>query len=125
MRAALRRRFPAAFELVYDNYNFFVIGYSATERPSDTVVALAADANGAGLSFYRGADVPDPHGLLQGSGKQNRFIRLTEGETTLARREVAALVDAAEEQAPKPMREKGRIVTVLRSVSAKQRQRRK
>ncbi|MGR4065127.1 MAG: hypothetical protein ACLQPV_06735 [Vulcanimicrobiaceae bacterium] len=125
MRAALRRRFPAAFELVYDNYNFFVIGYSATERPSDTVVALAADANGAGLSFYRGADVPDPHGLLQGSGKQNRFIRLTEGETTLARREVAALVDAAEEQAPKPMREKGRIVTILRSVSAKQRQRRK
>ena len=27
LRAALRRRFPAAHELVYDNYNFFVIGY--------------------------------------------------------------------------------------------------
>ena len=27
IRAALRRRFPTAIELVYDNYNFFVIGY--------------------------------------------------------------------------------------------------
>ena len=89
VRAALRNRFPTAFELVYDNYNFFVIGYSATERPSDTIVALAADANGVGLSFYRGADVPDPRGLLQGTGKQNRFIRLSEGEATLSRRDVA------------------------------------
>jgi hypothetical protein len=30
-RKALRRRFPTAFELAYDNYNFFVIGYG---RPS-------------------------------------------------------------------------------------------
>jgi hypothetical protein len=30
VRAALRRRFPTANELVYDNYNFFVIGYSPT-----------------------------------------------------------------------------------------------
>ncbi len=36
-RAALRKRFPTANELVYDNYNFFVIGFSATERSSDCV----------------------------------------------------------------------------------------
>ncbi len=125
VRTALRRRFPTAFELVYDNYNFFVIGYSATERPSGTIVALAADANGVGLSFYRGSEVPNPHGLLQGTGKQNRFIRLTAGAVTLAHRDVAKLIDAAERQAPKPMRQKGRVVTILRSVSAKQRPRRK
>ena len=28
MRRALRKRFQTANELVYDNYNFFVIGYS-------------------------------------------------------------------------------------------------
>lgn len=28
-RKELRERFPGAYELVYDNYNFFVIGYSA------------------------------------------------------------------------------------------------
>src|SRR6476659_10917814 len=76
LRRAMRRRLPSANELVWDNYNFFVIGYSATERPSDTVVSLAAGANGVGLSFYRGASLPDPHGLLLGSGTQNRFIRL-------------------------------------------------
>jgi hypothetical protein len=53
VRKALRRRLPAANELVYDNYNFFVIGYCATERPSDCIVSIAAGANGVGLSFYR------------------------------------------------------------------------
>ena len=33
VRKAFRKRFPTANELVYDNYNFFVIGYSPTERP--------------------------------------------------------------------------------------------
>ena len=32
-RRALRRLMPSANELVYDNYNFFVIGYCPTERP--------------------------------------------------------------------------------------------
>jgi hypothetical protein len=31
-RAAIRKFLPTAVELVYDNYNFFVIGYSTTER---------------------------------------------------------------------------------------------
>jgi hypothetical protein len=38
-RAALRKRFRTANELVYDNYNFFVIGFSTTERPSDCMVS--------------------------------------------------------------------------------------
>src|SRR5580658_435450 len=53
-RKILRRLFPTANELVYDNYNFFVIGYCSTERPSDCIVSIAAAANGVGLSFYYG-----------------------------------------------------------------------
>jgi hypothetical protein len=34
-RKTLRKRLPTANELVYDNYNFFVIGYCSTERPSE------------------------------------------------------------------------------------------
>jgi hypothetical protein len=45
VRKVLRQRFPTANELVYDNYNFFVIGYSPTERPSDAIVSIAAAAN--------------------------------------------------------------------------------
>jgi hypothetical protein len=44
VRSALRNRFPTANELVYDNYNFFVIGYCSTERASDCIVSLAAQA---------------------------------------------------------------------------------
>jgi hypothetical protein len=43
-RAAIRRLLPTATELVYDNYNFFVIGYSATARPSDCILSIAAAA---------------------------------------------------------------------------------
>jgi hypothetical protein len=124
LRAAMRRRLPTANELVWDNYNFFVIGYSATERPSDSVFALAAAANGVGLSFYRGADVPDPHGILLGSGVQNRFIRLVSPKT-LARPEVKALMAAAVAQMRVPLRESGRGRLIIRSVSATQRPRKK
>ena len=75
-RKALRARFPTANELVYDNYNFFVIGYSPTERPSDSVISIAAAANGVGLCFIRGATLSDPAKILHGSGKQTRFLRL-------------------------------------------------
>src|SRR5580700_7760223 len=75
-RTAMLKRFPTANELVYDNYNFFVVGYCTTVRPSDCVVSLAANAKGIGLSFFHGATLPDPHRILQGSGNQNRFVRL-------------------------------------------------
>src|SRR5215813_3734943 len=76
VRAALRKRLPTANELVWDNYNFFVIGYSPTERPTDSVLSIAARANGVGLCFIHGAALPDPKRLLLGSGRQTRFIRL-------------------------------------------------
>src|SRR5205809_7786753 len=76
VRRALRKRFPTAYELVYDNYNFFVIGYSATERPSDSIISMAAGANGVGLCFIHGATLEDPAHVLIGSGNQTRFVRL-------------------------------------------------
>src|SRR5215471_7682283 len=61
VRTAVRKRFRTANELVYDNYNFFVIGYSPTERPSDAIVSIAARANGVGLCFIHGAKLQDPN----------------------------------------------------------------
>src|SRR5215470_11453715 len=68
VRAAVRKRFPTANELVWDNYNFFVIGYSPTERPSDSILSISARANGVGLCFLHGSSLPDPRKLLLGSG---------------------------------------------------------
>src|SRR5262245_63994013 len=83
VRSAVRRRFPTCNELVYDNYNFFVIGYSPTERPTDAIVSIAARANGVGLCFIHGASLPDPKKLLLGAGNQTRFLRM-ESATALA-----------------------------------------
>lgn len=122
-RAALRRRFPTANELAYDNYNFFVIGYCATERPSDCVVSLAANAKGIVLSFYYGATLPDPSGVLQGTGSQNRFVRL-ESSATLRRPEIERLLSAAAAQADPKFPAAGGARLIIRSISKKQRPRR-
>lgn len=124
LRKAMRRRFATAFELVWDNYNFLVIAYCATVRPSSAVVTLAAGANGVGLSFYRGAELDDPHGILLGEGSQNRFVRLPDVDT-LMRADVAALIDQAALRAPFPMPGTGSGELVIRSISAKQRPRRR
>jgi len=124
VRAAVRKKLPTAHELVYDNYNFFVIGYSATERPSDAIVSIAAKAGGVSLCFIHGAKLPDPNHVLQGDGNQTRFIRL-ESAATLSRPEVASLLRTAIARSPAPFPSTGPGRLIIRSVSAKQRVRRK
>jgi hypothetical protein len=124
VRRGLRRRLPTAVELVYDNYNFFVIGFGPTERASECVVSLAAAANGVMLSFLQGASLPDPDGVLLGAGKQNRFVRLPSA-ATLSEPAVEALLRAAVSQSPTPFPRAGRGPLVIKSVSAKQRPRRR
>ena len=121
-RKALRKRFPGAFELVYDNYNFFVIAYSPTERPSDSIVSMAAAANGLRLFFLEGKKLPDPKKILLGSGNQVRSIRL-ESVGVLARPEVEALIAAAIRRSQADFKPGGKLV--IRSISAKQRPRRR
>jgi hypothetical protein len=124
VRKALRKRFPTAFELAYDNYNFFVIGYGPTERPSDCIVSMAAGANGVSLCFIRGASLPDPDKVLLGSGSQTRFIRI-DSVAVLARSEIKALfaVAIAQSKTRFAFSESGKLI--IRSVSAKQRPRRR
>jgi hypothetical protein len=123
VRAALRKRVPTANELVYDNYNFFVIGYSSTLRPSDCFVSLVADAHGVRIAFYYGSTLPDPAGILEGRGNQNRFVRV-ERARDLGKPELEALIRAAIAQGKAPLSASGPGTLVIRSVSAKQRPRR-
>jgi hypothetical protein len=124
VRAALRKRLPGANELVYDNYNFFVIGYGPTERPSDCILSIAAGASGVSVCFVQGARLHDPHKILVGSGKQTRFLRLESAEE-LKRPEVEELIAAAVAEARAPFETRARGRLIIRSVSAKQRPRRR
>lgn len=124
VRAALQVRLPSCAELIWDNYNFLVIGYSPTERPSDYIVSIAAAASGASLSFNNGADLPDPKRVLQGGSKVNRFIRLPT-IATLSEPDVDEMIEIAcrASDVPRPWNGGGKLV--VRSVSAKQRPRRR
>jgi len=126
IRAARRRMralLPTATELVYDNYNFFVIGYGPRNRPSEAILSLACQAKGISLCFLQGAGLPDPHHLLRGGGKVVRSLTV-ESAATFDRTEVRALVDAALARARAPLDPAARHELVIRSVSAKQRPRR-
>lgn len=122
VRAAMRKRLPTANELVWDNYNFFVIGYSPTERPSDSIFSIAARANGVGLCFIQGARLPNPKRLLLGSGRQTRFIRL-DSATQLSDPDIEKLIKAAISNAAKALPSSGRGHLIIRSISEKQRPR--
>ena len=124
VRRALRRRMPSAHEIAYDNYNFFVIAYSPSERPSDAILSMAAAANGVGLCFLHGARLKDPTKVLSGSGNQTRFLRLPSA-AVLDRSDVKQLMAAAIAAGRTPLPATGRGRLIVRSISAKQRPRRR
>lgn len=124
VRSRLRQLLPPAYELVYDNYNFFVIGFSPSERPSEAIVSIAMQASGLSLCFLQGVGLDDPHRLLHGSGRQVRSLRVPE-VALLDDPRVQALLAAAVAASPVPFRPTGRNRLIVRSVSAKQRPRRK
>jgi hypothetical protein len=122
LRSALKKRLPNANELVYDNYNFLVIAYCPTQKPSESYFSIGADKNGANLFFgYTGTKLKDPKKLLQGSGALNRYIRL-ESPTHLDDAAVKGLI-AESIAVSKPMGDdEGQLI--IKSISPKQRPRR-
>ena len=123
--ARMRRRWPGATELVYDNYNALAIGFAPGERASDAVFSIAVFPRWVTLCFLQnGPQLPDPKRLLKGSGTQVRHIRL-QSPADIDSPDVRALMKEAlalaEVRVPRS-RAKGRIV--IKSVSAKQRPRR-
>ena len=122
-RKKMRERLPRAVELVYDNYNFFVIGYGPSEKASEAIFSIAAQAKGVALCFLQGAGLPDPKGLLRGSGNVVRNIRL-ESAATLDQADVRSLIKVALERAKAPIGSNGAHRLIIKSVSAKQRPRR-
>src|SRR5690349_25171481 len=97
-RLRMRKRIPQALELVYDNYNFFVIGYGPSEKAGEAIFSLAAQAKGLSLCFLQRARLPDPTRLLRESGKIVRNIRL-ETADVLDRPDVDQLISRAPERA--------------------------
>jgi len=123
-RTRMQARFPNAVEMIYDNYNFLVIGFGPTQRASDAIFSLAAHARGVNLFFLqRGPELPDPTSILRGSGKVVRNIKLSSPDD-LDSPDVDALIEAALELAAIPMSASDGHELIIKSISAKQRPRR-
>jgi hypothetical protein len=123
-RRKMRALLPSATELVYDNYNFFVIGYGPDDRASLGIFSIAAQADGVSLCFLQGAGLPDPTRRLRGSGNVVRSIRL-ESVGVLDEPDVRALIAVALSRAKVPLDPSATHQLIIKSVSAKQRPRRK
>jgi hypothetical protein len=121
-RATLRRQLPGAIEMVYDNYNALVIGFSPTERPSDAILSIVIYPKKVCVCFIHGRHLPDPHGALRGNGNQVRSIQLDERAAILDTPPVRALVSDAIAFGGVAFAGARRLV--IRSISRKQRPRR-
>jgi hypothetical protein len=122
--AKMRKVVPGAIELVYDNYNGLVVGFGPTERASDAVLSIVAFPRWVTLCFIQGGpELPDPKGLLKGSGKMVRHIRL-DSARDLDTPPIRALIRIAVARADPPFDKRARQRVVIKSISAKQRPRR-
>ena len=100
-RAMVLRAAPGCSELIYDAYNAVTSGYSYTGRPSDAFIHLPVYARWVNIGFNRGSLLKDPEGLLVGSGRWIRHIRI-EKAADLKAPALQALVKAAIENAVMP-----------------------
>ena len=120
--AKLRKRLPGAIEMVYDNYNALVIGFSPTDRPSDAILSVVIFSKRVSICFIQGKHLPDPDGVLIGGGNQVRFVRLDEDAKILDTPPLRALITEAIDFGETPFRGRGQLV--VRAISRKQRPRR-
>jgi hypothetical protein len=120
--AFMSARLPTATRLVYDNYNALVVGFGTSGKVGDIILSLALYPRYVTLFFLRGAVLPDPHGLLEGSGSTVRGVKLRP-ISRLETPDVGALIDAAVANAA-PLPATGDGPLIIKSISAKQRPRR-
>ena len=126
--AKMRKLVKGAIEMVYDNYNWLVIGFSPTERPSEAIFSIVMPPGRVTLCFLQGAVLPDPAKRLQGTGHVVRNIRLYDAghpdAKVLDDPEVLSLINVALNRTKVPMPAGARRKLIIRSISAKQRPRR-
>lgn len=123
IRAEMRKLYPTALELVYDNYNALAIGYCPTERSSEAVFSIALYPKWVSLFFLQAKGLPDPDKLLRGSGSVARHIVLPSPDA-LHHPAVRSLMREAEALAKVPFDPKGAHRLIIKSISEKQRPRR-
>jgi hypothetical protein len=123
IRLRLRKLYPTALELVYDNYNALAIGYSPSEKASEAIFSIALYPRWVSFFFLQARGLADPECRLKGSGTVCKHVVLN-SPADLNDPALQDLMHQALEIAKAPFPPKGEHRLVIKSVSAKQRPRR-
>ena len=114
--ARVRERLPGSVEMVYDKKNSLVIGFCSAARASNVINSIAVYSKWINLYFFEGDTLPDPEGLLQGTGSMVRSIRVTDA-AELDRPAVKALMAAARKCAEPPLDPKAKRQVLLKQAT--------
>ena len=74
LRATIRREFPTAVEQV--DFGNRLIAFGRTMKMRGLLFAIIAHQTWVNLQLADGADLPDPHGVIEGTGKRIRHIKV-------------------------------------------------
>ena len=119
----MRKWYPSALELVYDNYNALAIGFAPSERTSEAIFSIAVYPRWVSLFFLQAKGLVDREKLLQGTGSVAKHIVLKTPDL-LDDPAVLDLMRQALATAKVPFAGVGKHRLIIKSVSAKQRPRR-
>ena len=114
----LRRAFPGFFELVYEYSSSLVVAFGMSERGYEAIVALAIFPDRVRLYFDK--SLPDPKGLLEGSGSKVRSVTL-KSASELDRGDIHTLLKAAIKHSGVTFPRTGSTRMIIKSESKKRR----
>src|SRR5262245_51191867 len=117
----LRRAFPACSQLIYDYSNSLVVAFGQSERGYEAFVAMAIFPRWVRLYFDK--SLPDPKGLLEGSGAKVRSVIL-KAASDLDHGDIKALIKAAIKHSGATFPRTRSTRMVIKSESRKRRPRR-
>ncbi len=81
-REVIRTVLPTVTEKVYPGWK--VIQYGAGEKREDVFAVISPQRERINLGLANGAGLPDPEGLLEGTGTGIRHIKITSAEAAEA-----------------------------------------
>lgn len=98
VRRFVMEHIPPMTELIVDASNAVAMGFTPSGRFKEAVCHVAVYAHHVNLGFNRGAELVDPDGLLQGTGKAIRHVTIEKADD-LQRPQLVGFLAAAVQRA--------------------------
>jgi hypothetical protein len=111
---------PGSTELLYDSYNAVAVAFTFTGRTKEAFCHIAVYTGHVNLGFNRGAELPDPAGVLHGAGKLIRHVGVRQPED-LDDDHLRELLQLAAARAPRPAEFPSESAAIVQAVSARKR----